>query len=496
MTAARYWRLIALEAHAGADLELSALHLYDGTGRVDAAATLTCTIAPAAGTLAALQDEDMASTCRFAAAAVRASGFAITWDMGVGNTADVLGPRLAGPSRDTFLASCTLQYSADGQLWEWRADFARYDFPESYAYTNAPTSDVDTHFEKVSLLLRMDGTDGSTTFVDSSASSKAVTAIGGAKISTAQSKWGGASGYFDGTDDALSVPHASDLNLSSGDFSIELWLYLLGNLAGAYLIDKDGVENTSYPSYGVTAGSGGVALHLGSGNGTYSLQSFVGSTPVSANAWHHAAFCRSGSTVYGFLDGVQQFATAQTAPMVDGGKKLNIGARYNGASFPLNGYIDDLRITKGLARYTADFTPPTAPLPSDIFGGDGPVFLPPLRRAPAPWRTRISAASPVPPHSTLSAPGLLLARDTEFGGPGTIYGTTKTKGTPNAPTKARVVLLHQRSKLPVRETWSNPVTGYFEFRGIDVNQQFLTLAEDADGTYRPVAANRLTPEVL
>ena len=59
-----------------------------------------------------------------------------------------------------------------------------------------------------------------------------------------------------------------------------------------------------------------------------------------------------------------------------------------------------------------------------------------------------------------------------------------------------MVLLHQRSKLPVRETWSDPVTGYFEFRGIDTNQQFLTLAEDVDGNFRPVAANRLTPEVL
>lgn len=89
-----------------------------------------------------------------------------------------------------------------------------------------------------------------------------------------------------------------------------------------------------------------------------------------------------------------------------------------------------------------------------------------------------------------------LARDTEFGGPGIIYGTTKTKGLPNAPTKARVVLLHQRSKQPVRETWSDPITGAFAFTGIDINQQFLTLAEDAAGSFRPVAASRLVPEVL
>ena len=68
--------------------------------------------------------------------------------------------------------------------------------------------------------------------------------------------------------------------------------------------------------------------------------------------------------------------------------------------------------------------------------------------------------------------------------------------TPNSTTKSPVVLLHQRSKLPVRETWSDPVTGAFVFSGIDTSQQFLALAEDAAGHFRPVVANRLTPEVL
>ena len=97
---------------------------------------------------------------------------------------------------------------------------------------------------------------------------------------------------------------------------------------------------------------------------------------------------------------------------------------------------------------------------------------------------------------TLTARRGLNARDAEVGGLGTLYGTTKTKGTPNQPAKARVVLQHQRSKLPVRETWSDPVTGAFVFNGIDTGQQFLALAEDAEGHFRPVAANRLTPEVV
>ena len=81
---------------------------------------------------------------------------------------------------------------------------------------------------------------------------------------------------------------------------------------------------------------------------------------------------------------------------------------------------------------------------------------------------------------------------------GRIWGTTKIKGaagTPDAPAKSRVVLLHQRSKLPVREVWSDPITGAFVFEGIDTTQQFLTLAEDAAGNFRPVAASQLVAEV-
>lgn len=119
--------------------------------------------------------------------------------------------------------------------------------------------------------------------------------------------------------------------------------------------------------------------------------------------------------------------------------------------------------------------------------------------APVPRAFAISLAvacsAPVDAHATADQ-SAKTARDIEFGGSGRIWGTTKTKGPPNQPAKARVVLLHQRSKLPVRETWSDPVTGNFAFTGIDTNQQFITLAEDAAGNFRPVAANRLTPEVL
>lgn len=223
----------------------------------------------------------------------------------------------------------------------------------------------DPYFSNVSLLLHCDGVNGSTVFTDSSPSPKTVNALGTAAITTAQSKFGGASASFTvaGTR-ALSVPHNTALNLSSGDFTIEFWFFLTGNLAGAYLLDKDGRNGVSHPSYAVTASSSGVTFYLGSGTSLAALQQFTGATPVTANAWHHAAFTRSGSTVRGFLNGVQQFSTAQTVTINDGGRALNVGARYDGTNFPMLGYIDELRITKGVARYTANFTPPNTPFPN------------------------------------------------------------------------------------------------------------------------------------
>ncbi len=84
--------------------------------------------------------------------------------------------------------------------------------------TNCLCSDPNTK-----LLLHMDGSNGSTNFVDS-AQSRSVTANGNAQISTSQYKFGGASGYFDGSGDYLTVPDSSDWTFGTGDFTIDLWV--------------------------------------------------------------------------------------------------------------------------------------------------------------------------------------------------------------------------------------------------------------------------------
>jgi hypothetical protein len=115
-------------------------------------------------------------------------------------------------------------------------------------------------------------------------------------------------------------------------------------------------------------------------------------------------------------------------------------------------------------------------------------------RGSSPFRALIVSSAPVDPVRIASPNRVRMALDMEFGGSGTIYGTTKIKGTPNTPTKARVRLLRDRDGLLARETWSDPATGAYSFTGIDTAQQFTVLAQDLNGAFRPVAASQLTPE--
>ena len=146
MAAARYWRIVGIETYAGGDLELSELHLYGASGRLDAVATLTSTLAPTAGTLAALQDDNLGTTCRFEGAAVRSGGFAFVWDFGAGNTAAAMGLRLGAAAQNVFMAGCSLQYSTDGAQWWPHFTFNRYIWPGAGAYTPAIVLD-DPHID-------------------------------------------------------------------------------------------------------------------------------------------------------------------------------------------------------------------------------------------------------------------------------------------------------------------------------------------------------------
>jgi len=220
--------------------------------------------------------------------------------------------------------------------------------------------EADPFFNNVSLLLHGDGANGSTTIVDSSPSPKTVTAFGDAQISTAQSKFGGASIAFDGSTDYLTIPSSSAFAFGLANFTIELWLYRSGS-----------GQQHLYDARDVGVNTNRILLYLNSSNElTYFSNNAVRITTTNVptlNAWVHVALCRASGNSRLFLDGIQVGATfADTINIVSPTITVAIGANNEGAR-SLNGYIDDLRITKGVARYTANFTPPTAPF-SEVLG--------------------------------------------------------------------------------------------------------------------------------
>ena len=177
--------------------------------------------------------------------------------------------------------------------------------------------------------------------------------VGNAQISTSVVKYGTGSLYFDGTGDALKAVYTPNFAFSTGDFTIELWLYI--NSTSGTPIVFDMREN---------GGSATPVIYLNGSALVYYTNAGVRITggTLSTGTWYHVAVCRSGTSTKMFLDGTQIGSTYTDSTNYAGGN-LWLGSYYSGG-YDLNGYIDDLRITKGYARYTANFTPPTAAFPN------------------------------------------------------------------------------------------------------------------------------------
>lgn len=211
----------------------------------------------------------------------------------------------------------------------------------------------DIYYDNVSLLLHCDGTDGSTTFTDSSPSPQTVTSYGDAHVETDQSKFGGASASFDGSGDYLTV--SRDAFTFSGDFTIECWVYL--NSTSAYVPILDGRTSASYSDFVFGLYPTSVDFVTVAGR-------LTATDTISLSAWHHIAVTRSSGVIRLFTDGVVNASTWSYAGAITPvSANVLIGTNVDG-NF-LNGYIDELRATNGVARYTSNFTPPTEAFPNE-----------------------------------------------------------------------------------------------------------------------------------
>lgn len=200
------------------------------------------------------------------------------------------------------------------------------------------------------------GSNNSTIFVDSSPTPKTITAVGNAVVSSTQSKFGNASMYFDGNGDYLSVSSSTDLQLGTGDFTIELWAntntYTQQGANSRTLFLNDTAGNACECFYYIPTG----AIMFGPGT-------LTGTSNAATGVWNHVAITRQGTSLRLFVNGIQEAVVTNSTNMT--GTNWIIGAAsLNNGHFL--GYIDDLRITKGVARYTTNFTPPTQSFSSSI----------------------------------------------------------------------------------------------------------------------------------
>ena len=240
--------------------------------------------------------------------------------------------------------------------------------------TNLSVTDAtvgDAHFPKVEALLPFNGTNGATSTTDLSDRGNTVTFGGDAEISTAQSKFGGSSLSLDGNGDYVDLPRTTN-QLVSEDFTIEFW-FRINSGAGSETVGLFG-------SYYTGDGSGEGMLmqstatynqvffqwHYGDSDWAYLNQTQGTRTALSNNTWYHVAVTRSGNTWRLFLNGTQEDSVTQSGALSDSGSTTRLGnyGPSGTASHGLNGYIEDFRITRGVARYTSNFTAPTSAHPT------------------------------------------------------------------------------------------------------------------------------------
>jgi len=264
----------------------------------------------------------------------------------------------------------------------------------------------DPHFSNVVLLMHFDGANGATSFTD--VKGHAVTPHGSSALSSTTSAFGGSSGHFDGSSAWLSLAYSDDWNFYAGDFTVELFVNFTGGVAGQTLSPVlfqfwDGPNSHGWWQLGYDRANPGNDLIPGTLTFVFSLTGSDEVPPATtwtpaANTWYHVASVRHGSDFLFFVNGalvgsqslganggpvdwtqessgtwvagnvVAGDASIQSKSTTDFATPLEIGVGVGTDSVPnpwtyFNGYMDEARITKGVARYTANFTPPTGPFP-------------------------------------------------------------------------------------------------------------------------------------
>ncbi|WP_029073582.1 LamG-like jellyroll fold domain-containing protein [Kaistia adipata] len=222
---------------------------------------------------------------------------------------------------------------------------------------SGPSGPSDPFFDSVSCLLHFDGPNNGTVFTDSSNNALPITLAGNAKIDTSQSMFGGASATFDGTGDYAYSDHATAFDLT-GDYTVEFFLRRRALISGNWgFVSMNASGKNAAPDFGIQSDK--VLVYLAG------AQRLATSSSLALNTWYHLALTRAGAVNRLFLNGALQQSYSLATSWTDGGLTLGAlsSARTTNATNKLNGWLDEFRVTQGVARYTASFTVPTEAFP-------------------------------------------------------------------------------------------------------------------------------------
>ena len=243
----------------------------------------------------------------------------------------------------------------------WNGYISDYRFVKAAVYTGStltvPTAPI-TAIANTSLLAKFQNAG-----IPDLAMQNNLETVGNAQVSTSVKKYGTGSLAFDGAGDYLFIKSIPDNQLGSGDFTVEGWFYA-----------NSPVPQFGYKFYAQTSsGNNYFLVTIGDANGANTnVVSVILNNSTTANStatfttgtWNHFAIVRLSGTVKVYLNGSGGTGASNTTNFYDLSKNIGIGSRTHDSNEQFNGYVDDLRITKGVARYTADFTPPVSALPT------------------------------------------------------------------------------------------------------------------------------------
>ena len=246
-------------------------------------------------------------------------------------------------------------YRYNGTISDAEIYYSDYRISNTVRYTSSFTPPI-APLSSSGTTLHIKGTDAS--IIDKSQSAN-LKLIGNTTGSTTQVKFAGSkSMYFDGAGDYILTPTSDFFTYGTNDFTIECWVYIPSHPSNYSYLFAQGNSTSNTNSYGVYIQSGVFKIWNG-GN------IFTGTTSYSLNTWTHLAVSRSGNSLKLYINGNQEGSSVTNTSNISTGSSNGIEiARWIGIADPeyFTGYIQDFRITKGLARYTANFTPPTTPL--------------------------------------------------------------------------------------------------------------------------------------